>query len=264
MPLKPPFDELRAWLIDMDGVLYRGSDPLPGASEFIETLQQGDYAFLFLTNNATKTPEQVVGRLQSMGIDAGVDSVYTSAMATVAHLLEHYPPPRRVLIVGGAGIQSAIPEAGYERVNRAEQADLVVCALDQHATYEHMAEAALAIRAGAPWIATNPDPSLPGERGILPGAGSIIAFLAAATDQEPLVIGKPETVIFDQALALLGASREETVMVGDRLTTDILGGHRAGLKTLCVLTGIATPDDAAHFAPQPDWIVPDLPAILVD
>lgn len=262
MTLKPPFNTIPAWLIDMDGVIYRGAKVLPGAAEFIQTLREQGQSFLFLTNNATKTPEQSVQRLAGMGIEVQPRDVFSSALATASHLTDVFPPPRRVLVLGGSGIQAAVCEAGYDVVTQAEEAEIVVNALDQDVTYAKLAEAALAIGAGRPWIATNADPSLPTERGNLPGTGSLIALLSATTGREPEVIGKPETRIFEQALARLGAAAPDTVMVGDRLTTDILGGHQAGLKTLCVLTGIATRAEAEAYDPRPDWIIPDLEAIL--
>ena len=262
MPLKPPFNSISAWLIDMDGVIYRGADVLPGAAQFIQSLQENGHRFLFLTNNATKTPEQSVARLAGMGIQVPISAIFTSALATAAFLVDKHPPPKRVLVLGGAGIQTALSEAGYDLVVRAGQAEIVVNALDQNATYADFAEAALAIAAGCPWIATNADPSLPTERGNLPGAGAMIAVLSTTTGQEPEIIGKPSVAIFEQALGRLGAEPQDTVMVGDRLTTDILGGHRAGLKTLCVLTGISTRAMAESYDPRPDWIVPDLRAVL--
>ncbi len=263
MTLKPPFNSIPAWLIDMDGVIYRGATVLPGAIQFIQALQDSDRPFLFLTNNASKTPEQSVQRLASMGIEVSASAIFTSALATAAYLTEQFPAPRRVLILGGPGIQLAVREAGYDVVTQAEEAEIVVNAMDQDVTYAKLTEAALAIGGGCPWIATNSDPSLPTERGNLPGTGSIIALLSVTTDREPEVIGKPEARIFEQALARLGAAAQDTVMVGDRLTTDILGGHQAGIKTLCVLTGIASRAEAEAYEPRPDWIVPDLKAILI-
>jgi len=262
MPIKAPFNDLKAWLIDMDGVLYHGKRPLPAATEFITALQDARTPFLFLTNNATRTPSEYVQRLAEMAIRVDEDAIFTSALATTRYVEQNYPPPRRVIVIGGNGIRQALQEAGYEVVDRAQDANLVISSMDINATYARLAEATLAIRAGAPWIQTNPDPTFPSERGIVPGAGSIQACLEAATEQKPVVIGKPETGIFRQALAILGTAPEETVMLGDRLETDILGGHRAGLKTICVLTGIASRAQAEAYDPKPDWIIDDLTALV--
>ncbi|HFQ95492.1 MAG TPA: HAD family hydrolase [Anaerolineae bacterium] len=262
MPLKAPFDALKAWLVDMDGVLYHGKRPLPAAAEFIQALQESRTPFLFLTNNATRTPAEYVQRLGEMGIRVDEDAIFTSALATARYVREHYPPPRRILVIGGNGIRAALQDEGYALVDRADDAELVVSAMDIEANYARCAEATLAIRGGAPWVQTNPDRTFPSEQGIVPGAGAIQAFLEAATDQTPVVIGKPQPGIFRQALAILGAQPEETVMLGDRLETDILGAHRAGLKTICVLTGIANRAQTEAYNPRPDWIIEDLRALL--
>lgn len=262
MPLRPPFNAIPAWLIDMDGVIYVGADVLPGAVDFIQNLQENGHQFLFLTNNATKTPDQSAERLAKMGIDVPSSTIFNSAMATAAYLSEKFPPPKRVFVLGGYGIQVALSEAGYDLLKRADDAEIVVSALDQNATYADFAEAALAIAAGCPWIATNADPSLPTERGNLPGAGAMIAVLSTTTGREPDIVGKPSVPIFEQALERLGVGPHDAVMVGDRLSTDILGGHQAGMKTLCVLTGISSRAMAEAYDPRPDWIVTDLRAVL--
>lgn len=246
----------------MDGVIYRGSQPLPGAAAFIHALQADGRPFLFVTNNATKTPAQNVQRLAQIGIQVQPETIFTAALATAAYLQRHWPPPARVLIVGGEGIQQALPAAGYEVVDHAAAAEIVVSGLDQQAVYAHLAEASLAIRRGCPWIATNPDLTLPSERGELPGAGAILAFLAAASGRTPLVIGKPEAPIFEMALTRLGVTADQAVIIGDRLETDIRGGHNAGLRTICVLTGVSTATEAAAFSPPPDHIIPDLRALF--
>lgn len=264
MPLKAPYSALRGWLIDMDGVIYRGDEPTPGAATFISALQEGGHRFMFLTNNATKTPRQYVEKLAAMDIHVGDENVFTSPLATAAYLVHHLPPPRRILVVGGNGIQRAVVEAGYQIVQRAEEAQVVVAGLDQHVTYEHLAEAALAIEAGCPWIGTNPDLTVPSERGNMPGAGALLAFLEASTGRRPVIIGKPATGIYEQAIAILGTDPNETVMLGDRLETDILGGHAAGIRTVCVLTGVASRSTAEAYDPRPDWIVPDLTHLLLN
>ena len=262
MTLTAPFNDLQGWLIDMDGVLYHGTHPLPAARDFIATLQAQKTPFLFLTNNATRTPDAYVSRLAEMGIHVGPDAIFSSALATALYVKEHFPPPRRALVIGGSGIQVALQEADYELVQQANEADLVISSMDVAITYPRLAEATLAIRGGAPWLQTNPDPTFPSERGIIPGAGSIQAFLETATEQKPIVVGKPQPGIYRQALARLGVAPEHAVMLGDRLETDILGGHRAGLKTMCVLTGIANRAQAETYHPRPDWIIDDLTKII--
>jgi 4-nitrophenyl phosphatase len=248
----------RAFLIDGDGVLYRGKTRLPGAQSFISTLSETATPFLLLTNNATQTPQQVAGKLAGMGIGVEPRQIFTSALATASYLKDRYAAGSRVLPVGMEGLCAALQAAGFVLVEDHRQADLVVAALDRDLTYGKLAEAALAIRRGCPFVGTNPDRSFPSERGVEPGAGAILALLEAATDVVPTVIGKPQPSIFLQALERLGSPAAETVMVGDRYETDILGGHNAGLCTAAVLTGITTAQEFAAADPSPTWVFPDL------
>lgn len=262
MKLRSPYNAFSAWLIDMDGVIYRGAEPLPAAADLIRILQREHIPFLFLTNNAIRTHAQYVARLAEMDIHVDETAIFTSPDAARAYLLAHHPPPARVLVIGGDGLRQAVVKAGYQETARAEDADIVAVGLAFDITYAQLAEAALAIRRGRPWIATNPDRTLPSERGQLPGAGAVLAFLEAATDRKPIIVGKPETPIFEQALARLGARPENAIMVGDRLETDILGAHRAGLRTLCVLTGASTREQAENYDPRPDFILSDLTLLM--
>lgn len=264
MPLRPPFASIHGWLLDMDGVIYRGRALLPAADTLIHTLQAEQRPFLFLTNNATKTPEQIQHHLAELGIHVSPAHIFTSALATAAALQTMAPPPQRVLVVGSQGLRQALQEKGYQLVDVAEDAQWVVQGLNQHVSYTELSEATLAIRRGCPWLATNPDRTWPGERGQYPGAGALTALLVAATDRQPTVIGKPEPGIYQQALTRLGVAASDAVMVGDRLETDILGGHRAGLRTICTLTGVSTREQALTYQPSPDWIISDLRELLDD
>ena len=255
-------DTVNAFLLDLDGVLLRGMEPLPGAAEFIDTLHATGTPFLVMTNNATSTPDQVAGRLNKMGVAVTPDDVYSSALATVGWLQHRYPAGSRVLYVGETGLRVALAGGGFELVDSHRDADVVVTALDRTITYARLAEAALAINAGCRFVATNPDRSIPTERGIEPGAGAIQAFLQATTGVAPTVIGKPETAFFTLAIERLGCSADETVMVGDRYDTDILGGARAGVRTMAVLTGISTAEELTTAEFPPTWLFADLVELL--
>lgn len=255
-------DTVGAFLLDLDGVLHRGKERLPGAVEFIDALHTTGTPFLVMTNNATSTPEQVAGRLCNMGVAVTPADVYSSALATVGWLQQRYPAGSRVLYVGEAGLQIALAGGGFELVDSHRDAEVVVTGLDRTITYARLAEAALAINAGCPFVATNPDRSIPTERGIEPGAGAIQAFLAASTGVAPVVIGKPETAFFALAIDRLAATPDETVMVGDRYDTDILGGARAGIRTMAVLTGISTAEELAVADHPPTWVFADLVELL--
>ena len=241
----------------MDGVIYRGKTVLPCAAEFVARLKAQGIPYLFLTNNSTTPPRAVAARLEAMGIDAAPQDIMTSAEATAAYLAEQRPGCR-VLVVGEAGIRSALIAAGFALVAEHRSADAVVVGMDREATYERLKEASLAIQSGAPFIATNLDVTLPSEEGLIPGAGSLVGMLEIASGKRAISIGKPAADIFRQALARLDVAPETTACIGDRPETDILGGQAAGLRTIAMLTGVGQRQDFEAMAPRPDWIFTDL------
>ncbi|MCD6291772.1 MAG: HAD family hydrolase [Anaerolineae bacterium] len=253
---------VQAFLLDMDGVVYAGTNPLPGSREFVTYLQAKGIPFLFLTNNSSRTPGQYVERLAGLGIHVEEDRIFTSALATAAWLKRRAPAGAAVLVVGERGIREALAEQGFRLVNHHSQAEYVVVGFDSQFTYEKAKAAAFAIRRGVPFIATNTDVTLPTEEGVAPGAGSIIAMLETATGVKAKVIGKPEPGIFELALARLGTRSEETAIVGDRYETDIVGGHRAGLKTIGVLCGVTSAAQFSAADPPPDWVFANLAELL--
>lgn len=255
-----PLAALRALLIDMDGVLWVGSRSLPGVAPFFEFLRAAHIRFLLVTNNATRRAGYSVERMKGLGVDVEVSQVLTAGDAAARWLTARHPEIRRVYVVGERALRDALREAGIELVEHG--ADAVVVGLDRALTYERLERATLEIRAGARFIATNADKTLPTEKGLTPGAGAIVAAIRAATDTEPTVIGKPHRPLFDLALQLLETSAEQTAMLGDRLDTDIEGAARGGLKTILVLTGVSTAAQAAQSPLKPDWIVDDLPALV--
>lgn len=252
--------EIQHLLIDMDGVLYRGQTALPGGADLIRFLEEHAIRYLLVTNNSTLTQAQFVARLRRMGIEVHEDAVMTSAVATAEYLAELASPGTRVNVIGEEGLLSALKGHGFQFAGR--DADFVVCGWDRQLTFEKLKTACLAIRAGATFIGTNPDKTYPLEDAIIPGNGSALAYLVAATDVEPIVVGKPEPIIIEQCLRVLGARHAGTAILGDRLDTDILGGHRAGIATLMVLTGISSKEEAAVFEAPPDAIFSDLSALI--
>jgi len=251
---------LRHLIIDLDGVIYRGRDQIPGAGDFIQFLRARGIGFVLATNNSTRTPQQYADRLSQMGIQVLPHEVLTSAQATAGYLRTLAPPGTRVFVVGMDGLRVALQEAGFALVE--EEADFVVAGMDFSICFERLAQAALRIRAGARFIGTNPDRTFPSERGIIPGAGSLLAFLEAATGVTPTIIGKPQTAMLDQALSYLGAERWSTAMLGDRLETDILAGQRAGLCTILVLSGVTDHAALAASEIRPDLIFRDVGELL--
>ncbi|MGQ9490807.1 MAG: HAD-IIA family hydrolase [Anaerolineae bacterium] len=257
---RPGLKDLRGFIFDMDGVIYRGNTVLPGAAEFIAALRRAGIPYLFLTNNSTTPPAAVARRLIGMEIPATADDVLGSAEATAA-ILAAERPGCAVYVIGEAGIREALSGAGLRLTDDHRQAEAVVVGMDRDATYARLRDAALAIQRGAAFIATNTDRSLPTEEGLIPGAGALVGMLEIATGVKARAIGKPEPGIFHLALHRLGTPAELTAVVGDRPETDILGGRRAGLRTIAVLTGVGTAEDFAALQPGPDWVFPDLQAL---
>jgi 4-nitrophenyl phosphatase len=248
--------ELDGLVLDMDGVLWRGMEPMPGLVPFFDALRQQGIGFILATNNSTRTLAQYVDKLAGMGVEIRPDQVITSACAAADYLLTLAEPGTPVYAVGEEGVTDALISRGF-RVT-AEGAQFVVAGLDRCFTYDKMAQAMQLILKGASYIGTNPDVTLPTPADPLPGAGAVLAGISAAAGVEPLIIGKPEALMFQQALLRLGTRPERTAMVGDRLETDILGGCNAGLRTILVLSGVTQRDDLADSPLQPDWVFEDL------
>lgn len=244
----------QAVLLDMDGVLYHGEKPLPGAIEFVRRL--ADTPHLFLTNNPINTPEAVAGKLERLGFPAVEgDQVLTSAQAT-ALWLSQQKPGFRYYAVGGEGLHLALSVCG-ETDN--EHADFVVVGEGPGLDYESLSRGIhLILKRGARLVVTNPDHNvdaeIDGEHRVLPGGGALVAPFAVATGVEPVVIGKPEPLLFEMALEKLGCKPEECLMIGDRPDTDIAGAAALGLATALVRTGRFGPGDAwPAGVPRPDW-----------
>lgn len=252
-------ENIRALLIDLDGVLWVGNRPLPGVAEFFSFLDKHKIHYVLVSNNATRRADYTVGRVRDMGVMIDPHNVLTSAEATPRWLKQKMPEIGKVYVIGERALRDALSEMGFELVE--QDADAVVVGLDRELSYEKLKRATLEIRRGARFIATNTDRTLPTEEGLTPGAGSLVAALAAATDVEPLVIGKPGRPMFELALEITDSTPQETAMLGDRLDTDIDGAADMGLKTIMVLTGVSTRAEAEQNRAIPDLIVADLPTL---
>jgi len=250
---------LRAAVLDLDGVLWRGQDVLADGLPFFDFARQHGIRTVLATNNSTKTVAAYVARLRQIGVPVEPEQVITSAAATGDYLCARYPPGTPVYIVGQAGIREALAACGFPE--DPAHARVVVVGLDTELTYDKLRIAALLIRRGADFVGTNGDRTFPNPEGEMPGAGALLAAVETATDVAPVVIGKPERAMFEVALHRLGAAPGETVMVGDRLNTDILGAQRAGLKTALVLTGVTTRAELATSPIQPDAVYDSLAAL---
>jgi 4-nitrophenyl phosphatase len=250
--------DLRAIMLDMDGVLYRGDTAIAGARELLEFLRLRGIPALFLTNNSSLTPQDYVTKLARMGIRTTPDRVLTSALVAVEDLRRIATPEDRVFLLGGAGIRAAMAIAGLTLADRYTDATYVLAGLDRSLTYEKLSQAGLAIQRGAKFLATNGDLSFPTERGLEPGAGALLSVIEATTGVKPKLYGKPEPEMFQQALRILGTPPERTGMVGDRYETDIVGAQRVGLATIAVTTGVTREDDFRAANPPPDHIFPSV------
>ena len=243
----------KGYMIDLDGTIYRGNDRIPEAKDFVERLQAANIPFLFLTNNTTRTPEMVCDFLASKhNIYVTTDHVYTPSMATASYLLRENGGDltnKSIYIVGEIGLKKALLSTGI-KLNEYDP-DYVVVGLDYDLTYHKVELATLAIKRGAKFIGTNEDTNLPNERGQVPGAGSVIAFVERAVQHEAFYIGKPRRPIMDAALEKMGLNASDCVMVGDNYNTDIKAGINAGIDQLLVYTGISTPEYVAMQDIQP-------------
>lgn len=236
---------VETWLTDMDGVLVHEEHALPGASEFVETLKSSGRRFLVLTNNSIFTPRDLRARLLGSGIDVPEEAIWTSALATAQFLLDQRPGGT-AYVVGEAGLTTAMHEIGYVMTER--NPDYVVLGETRTYSFEAITKAIRLIDAGARFIATNPDPSGPSQDGKLPATGAVAALISRATGREPYYVGKPNSLMMRSALNRIEAHSETTVMVGDRMDTDVISGLEAGLRTILVLSG-STKADAVDFFP---------------
>lgn len=263
--VRPPWNvrDARAFIFDMDGVLYRGTHVLPGVQDLFNLLAVREIPFLLATNNSMATPATYVTRMAEMGVDVGKEHIQTSATATRDFLKDELAEGSRILVVGMPALSEQLfTDSTFTTVpDDSSEADAVVVGLDLDFTYKKLQRAMEAIRGGAKFVATNADGTLPTESGFKPGAGSIVAAITASSGQVPVIVGKPETLMMTKGIEQLGVSAGDTIMVGDRLDTDILSGHRAGLRTALVLTGVAQRSDLDSTDVLPDFIFDDLPAL---
>ncbi|URT70314.1 TIGR01457 family HAD-type hydrolase [Cytobacillus firmus] len=245
----------KGYLIDLDGTMYRGTELISEAADFVKKLQELGLPYLFVTNNSSRTPGQVADKLVKFGIPAEERQVFTTSMATASYIYEQQKDAS-VYVIGEEGIREALSEKGLSFAE--EHADFVVVGIDRSINYEKLSIACLAVRNGATFISTNGDIAIPTERGLLPGNGSLTTVITVSTQTQPVFIGKPESIIMEQALKVLGTAKEETLMVGDNYDTDILAGMNAGMDTLLVHTGVTTKELLKGYERQPDFVLDSL------
>lgn len=247
---------IRHLLVDMDGVLWRGSQPLPGLRRLFAFLHKHDIAFTLATNNASRTPDQYAEKLAGFGVEVPVETILTSSLVVAAYLDEVAPAGSRVYAIGRDGIEQALEEKGF--VLDDENADYVVVSWDRELTWEKLRTATLLIHQGAAFIGTNPDVTFPMELGPAPGNGATLAALEAATGVSPVVTGKPEPRMYQEALGRMNATPSTTAMIGDRIETDIAGAKNLGLTTVLTLSGVTTPERLGSSPIKPDLVCEDV------
>src|SRR3954454_150183 len=239
-----PDREIRSWLMDMDGVLVREENAIPGADQFLATLRERDIPHLVLTNNSIYTPRDLSARLRASGLEVPENRIWTSALAT-ARFLDDQRPNGSAFTIGEAGLTTALHQAGYTLTERSP--DYVVLGETRTYSFERITQAIRLIAGGARFIATNPDPTGPTPDGPLPATGSVATLISRATGVEPYYVGKPNPLMMRSALNAIDAHSETTAMIGDRMDTDIVSGLEAGLQTCLVLTGSTTREELDRF-----------------
>lgn len=251
---------IRGLIVDIDGVLSISGRPLPGVTAFADLLEVQALDAVFVTNNSTATRQEIRAHLQDIGLQVKLGQVLTSASATADYLAEVLPPNSSVLVVGESGLEAEIDARGFVRDGGDPEA--VVIGMDRAINYQKIQRAATAIQRGAIFVACNRDPGVPREAGIAPGAGAMVGAVEATVGQSATVVGKPESRIFQQAVQRLGHAPQHCTAIGDNLAVDVEGAHRAGLRTVLLLSGISSRAQVAAAGTKPNLVYEDLQAMV--
>lgn len=248
----------------MDGVVWRADAPIGDLAAIFNNIRARGLKFVFATNNSTRTSEQYVEKLGEFGVEVEPWQVVTSSQAAAHAMAQKFPVGTRVFMIGEDGLRIPLEERGFEvlSVEDATTAQAVVVGLDRTINFQKAVEAALLVRAGIPFYTTNPDKTFPTPRGLIPGAGAWSSVVTVATGIEPIVAGKPFPFLMDLSMEKLGTKSGETLVIGDRLDTDIAAGQRVGCPTALVLTGVSTLEQGEHWSPRIDIIAEDLEAVI--
>lgn len=255
---------IKSLIIDMDGVIWKSDAPIGDLAATFTRIRERGLTFVFATNNSTKTSEQYVARLKEFGVDVEPWQVITSAHAVAHALAQKFPPATKVFMIGEDGVRMALQERGYEilSVEDAPLAEVVVMGIDRDITFQKISEAALLVRRGIPFYTTNTDKSFPTPRGEIPGSGAWVSIIVTATDVQPIVAGKPFPFLMELSLEKLSTKKEQTLVVGDRLETDIAAGQAVGCPTALVLSGVSTKQQAESWNQKIDFIASDLASLI--
>jgi 4-nitrophenyl phosphatase len=257
-------NHIKSLILDMDGVIWRADAPIGDLPSIFNRIRERGLKFVFATNNGTRTSEQYVTRLSSLGVRVEPWQVITSAQAVSHILTRQFPPGTKIFMIGEDGVRKALEENGYEilPVENAAMAEAVVVGIDHEVSFQKMSEATYLVRKGIPFYATNPDKTFPTSRGEIPGAGAWYSVIVTATDVQPVVAGKPFPFLMELGLKNLGIMKGQTLVVGDRLETDIAAGQAVGCPTALVLSGVSTLQQANNWNPSPDLIAENLSQLV--
>jgi len=255
---------IKALILDMDGVIWRSDTPIGALPEIFRRIEERGIKYVFATNNGTKTPDQYVSTLATLGVNVDASQVVTSALGVAHMLAQKFPRGSKAFMIGEDGVRMALQEKGFEVLSteNAQEAQFFVIGIDRQVNFDKMREATLLVRRGIPFYATNPDKTFPTPRGEIPGAGAWISVITTATEIEPVYAGKPFPFMMELSLERLGTKKEETLVVGDRLETDIAAGQAVGCPTALVLSGVSTKAQANKWKPEIDFIANDLAALI--
>lgn len=255
---------IKALILDMDGVIWRSDTPIGDLPSIFARMDACELKYVFATNNGSRTPEQYSDKFKNFGVDIKPEQIVTSAICVAHMLAQKFPNRGKVFMVGGDGIRVALEQNGFEilPIENAQEGQALVMGIDWEITLQKMVEATLLVRRGVPFYATNPDKTFPTPRGEIPGSGAWTSVVTTATNVDPIYAGKPLPYIMDLALERLGTNKEETLVVGDRLETDIAAGQAVGCPTAVVLTGVSTREQADQWEPKIDIIAESLAELV--
>lgn len=255
---------IKALILDMDGVIWKADAPIGDLPAIFKRIRERGLKFVFATNNGTKTPAEYKQKLFELGVAIDESQVVTSALGIAFMLSQKYPRGTKIFMIGEDGIRVALEEKGFEilSVENAEQAQVVVMGIDREINFQKIAEATLLVRKGIPFYTTNTDRTFPTPRGEIPGSGAWISIITTATGVEPIVAGKPFPYLMELSLERLGTKKEETLVVGDRLETDIAAGQKVGCPTAFVMSGVSKIEEAKLWTPKIDLIAKDLTELV--
>src|SRR5258706_3044416 len=255
---------IKALILDMDGVVRKADEPIGNLPEIFTRIRTRELKFVFATNNGTKTPEEYQQKLADLGVDIDPGQIVTSALGIAFMLAQKYPRGTKIFVIGENGMRLALEEKGFRllSIENAPEAQAVVMGIDRSINFEKVVEATLLVRNGIPFYTTNTDRTFPTPRGEIPGSGAWVSVITTATNIEPIIACKPLPYLMELSLERLGSKKEETLVVGDRLETDIAAGQTVGCPTALVLSGASTREHANKWKPAPDVITDSLSTLI--